>query len=264
MNWKQDAINQFSQLLDVIEKLRDPQDGCPWDIKQSCHTLRKDLLEETYETVEAIEEKDNDHLKEELGDLYLLVTMMSYINHQDNQFTIRDVLESITEKLIRRHPHVFGDTEVNDSHEVMKQWEEIKEKVEGRPSKDSLMDQVKSYLPPMEKAYDIQKKASKVGFDWPNEEGVWDKVFEEIKEVKEAIIHEDPEELEKEMGDLLFSVINISRFHKISPNLALNRTINKFIQRFRFIEKEMGKRKLTMDTHHFELMDQLWEESKNQ
>lgn len=255
-----DTKDSFEKLYNIIKTLRGP-DGCNWDKEQTPVTLRSDLIEETYECIEAIDKKDYKHVSEELGDIYLLVTMISYMYEQDSYFTVKDTLDGICEKLIRRHPHVFGDSKAETSDEIIKQWDEIKTKIEGRKAKDSILDKVSTALPPLEKSYKLQKKAAKVGFDWQHIDEIWNKVNEEIDEVKDASnINED--ELEKEIGDLIFSVVNIARGYNIDPAIALQRTNNKFTRRFHFIEKEMKKmnKKLTRD--NFLLMDSLWEKAK--
>lgn len=257
MNNTNDA---FEELYNVIKKLRSPE-GCNWDRKQTPSSLRSDLIEETYECIEAIDDKDPEHIKEELGDLFLLVTMISYMHEQEKTFSVSDTLKGITEKLIRRHPHVFGDSAASTPEEIMVQWDQIKTDVEGRKAKDSVLDKVPGGFPPLEKAYELQKKAAKVGFDWQNINDIWDKVYEEIDEVKEAE-NQTIEELESEIGDLLFAVVNISRGYKIDPAIALQRTNNKFTKRFHFIEKEMKKENKELSSENFKLMDSFWDKAK--
>ena len=256
-----DKKESFYHLYEVIKKLRSPE-GCPWDREQTPESLTGDFIEEVYEAIDAIHEQDDDHLMEELGDVFLLVTMISYIKEQENKFTISQVLDGISEKLIRRHPHVFGDVEAENSDQVIEQWNKIKVEVEGRKPKKMLMDKISKGLPPLERSYKIQKKAAKAGFDWPDIQGVWDKVHEEINEVREV----DPgnrSHLIEEIGDLLFSVVNIARYLNVDPAEALHLCNNKFIKRFNHVETEMERRKLTMGQENFEIMDQLWEESKS-
>jgi tetrapyrrole methylase family protein/MazG family protein len=267
----------FKGLYDTVVRLRAP-DGCPWDREQSPATLRGDLIEETYECIEAIDQKDPAHIREELGDLFLLVTMISYMHEQEGLFSVTDVLGNITEKLIRRHPHVFADVKVKDSAEVLDNWARIKVEQEGRKPRDSLMDQVSRSLPPLDRAYKLQKKAAKVGFDWPDTQGVMGKVDEELGEVATAIgalealnrhaaeapegvrkLHED---LEEELGDLLFSVVNLCRFLKVEPSLALQRTNAKFTDRFQYIEKRMKESGLELNGDNMKAMDGFWEEAK--
>jgi tetrapyrrole methylase family protein/MazG family protein len=259
-----DYNKAFSRLYDVIVKLRAP-DGCPWDREQTPPSLRKDLLEETYECIESIDEKDPAHIKEELGDLFLLITMISYMHEQENSFTLSDVLDNVSEKLIRRHPHVFGDVKVSGSSEVLDNWAKIKIEQEGRAPKDSILDEVSSALPPLDKAWKLQKKASKVGFDWFDADGVFSKIDEELNEVKEVLNQPEmnTKSLEGELGDLLFSVVNLCRFFKIDASMALQRTNNKFIKRFKHVEKQMKENNQPMEKENLELMDSFWEEAKN-
>lgn len=252
--------DSFEELCSVIEKLRAPE-GCPWDRKQTAHTLSADMIEEVYEAVDAIRENDDEHLKEELGDVYLLVTMISYIKQQEGSFQISDVLDGISEKLIRRHPHVFSDAQADNPEEVKELWDNIKVNVEGRAAKKSIMDKVSKGLPPLERAYKIQKKAAKAGFDWPDISGVWDKVHEEIEEVR-SVKEGDREHLMEEIGDLLFSVVNIARYMDIDPAEAMHRCNQKFINRFSYVEENMKEKQLEMNFDNFDTMDQLWDESK--
>jgi len=191
----------FKALYDTIARLRGPG-GCPWDREQNPSTLRGALVEETYECIEAIDENDPSHIAEELGDLFLLVTMLSYMHEQEGKFSVADALTKINEKLIRRHPHVFGELKVKDSAEVLNNWAAIKVNQEGRKPKDSILDEVSSGLPPMDRAFKLQKKAAKAGFDWPDIEGVISKINEELEEVREAckqaaVAHNDTAGLSK-------------------------------------------------------------------
>jgi len=251
----------FKALYDTIAKLRAP-DGCKWDREQTPSTLRGALIEETYECIEAINENDDAHIAEELGDLFLLATMISYMHEQEGRFSVADALLNVNEKLIRRHPHVFGDVKVKDSSEILDNWAKIKIEQEGRKPKDSLMDEVSSALPPAERAYALQKKAAKVGFDWPDSGGVIGKIKEELEEVREAIDNNQNENIEGELGDLLFSVINLCRFLKVEPSVALGRTNSKFVNRFKMIEEKMKETGHEMKKENLEIMDKFWEEAK--
>ncbi|MDR1210701.1 MAG: nucleoside triphosphate pyrophosphohydrolase [Spirochaetaceae bacterium] len=252
----------FDALYRVIVKLRAP-DGCPWDREQTASSLRGDLIEETYEAVEAIDEKNPAHIREELGDLYLLVTMLSYMHEQEGLFSVADVLDGVAEKLIRRHPHVFGRLKVRDSAEVLDNWARIKVEQEGRSPKDSCLDEVSTALPPLEKAYKLQKKAAKSGFDWPDPAAVMGKLREEMEEVQEAVtINDNGESLEGELGDLLFSAINLCRSFKVDPAVALQRTNGKFIKRFKHVERRMKEAGAEMKKENLALMDRYWEEAK--
>ena len=269
MNETDKQTEAFTLLCKTIEKLRGPG-GCPWDIEQTPLSLRNDLVEETYECIEAITDKDTLHIMEELGDLYLVVTMLSYMHEQQGAFTITDALNSVTEKLIRRHPHVFSDQKVRDTEEVLDNWAKIKVEQEGRKPKESLLDEVQKALPPLERAFKLQKKAAKAGFDWPDVNGVIEKINEELLEVrteifsckKEPPAHSDSEKLEEELGDLLFSVVNLCRFLKIDPSSALLKTNSKFIKRFGYMEKKMKEHNINMSNKNLESMDKFWNETK--
>ena len=247
----------FKRLLDIMDELREK---CPWDKKQTLESLRKLTIEETYELADAIVENDLDELKGEIGDIMLHMVFYSKIADEKGAFDITDVLNGICDKLVHRHPHIYGDVEVADEEEVKANWEQLKLK-EG---KTSVLQGVPKSLPAMVKANRIQEKARGVGFDWDNKEQVWAKVQEELDELKvEVDANADINRIEDEMGDVLFSVINYARFIDIDPETALERTNKKFIKRFQFLEskvKEQGKElsKMTLGE-----MDVLWEEAKN-
>ncbi|MDR0758961.1 MAG: nucleoside triphosphate pyrophosphohydrolase [Treponema sp.] len=251
----------FQDLYDTVARLRAP-DGCPWDREQSPATLRSDLLEETYECVEAIDEKDPAHIREELGDLFLLVTMLSYMHEQEGCFTVSEVLAGITAKLIRRHPHVFGEVKVRDSAEVLDNWARIKVEQEGRKPKDSVLDEVSRSLPPLDRAWKLQKKAATSGFDWPDIQGALGKIGEELREVEEAAASAGGEAVEEELGDLLFSVVNLCRRLNVEPSTALQRANTKFVKRFIYVEQEMKKADHEMKKENLSLMDEFWEAAK--
>jgi tetrapyrrole methylase family protein / MazG family protein len=252
------AQEAFKELYDIVVRLRGPG-GCPWDIEQTPSSLRGSLVEETYECLEAIDEKDPAHVAEELGDLFLLATMISYMHEQEGKFSVADALSNTNKKLIRRHPHVFGEAKVKDSAEVLNNWAEIKVKQEGRKPKDSALDEVSGGLPPMDRSFKLQKKAAKTGFDWQDIEGVMEKIKEELDEVRAA---KNETETEEELGDLLFSVINLCRYLKIEPSAALNRTNNKFIERFKYVEKKMKETGQEMKKENLNIMDKYWNEAK--
>jgi tetrapyrrole methylase family protein/MazG family protein len=280
------ASEAFHGLYDVIVRLRGPG-GCPWDQEQNPLSLRGDLIEETYECVEAIDEKNPAHIREELGDLYLLVTMLAYMHQQEGSFSVAETLNGIAEKLIRRHPHVFGELKVQNSAEVLENWARIKVEQEGRKPKDSILDQVSRGLPPLDRAFKMQKKAAKTGFDWPDLEGVIAKIREELEETREAVSltakdqsGKEPgmwgpgnereteqkatarEALEGELGDLLFSVVNLCRYLKVDPSVALQRTNVKFEGRFKHVEKKMKESGQEMKPENLAVMDRYWEEAK--
>jgi len=273
----------FKRLYSIVEKLRG-EGGCPWDREQNPQTLREDLIEETYECIEAINEGNPGHIEEELGDIFLLVTMISYMHEQEKLFSVSDVLNGVSEKLIRRHPHVFGDLRKENekgaisSEKVLDNWARIKVEQEGRAPKDSTLDEVSHALPPLDRAWKLQKKAAKLGFDWPDVTGAMEKLWEEIAEVeaaadasksfpgagKTAAEKKHHSALEEEMGDLLFSVVNLCRYFNIEPSVALQRTNVKFCKRFAYVEKKMKECGEAMRTENLELMDRFWNEAKLQ
>jgi tetrapyrrole methylase family protein/MazG family protein len=260
------AAEAFKSLYNIIVTLRAPN-GCPWDREQTPLSLRSSLIEETYECVEAIDEGDPDHIKEELGDIFLLVTMIAYMHEQEEKFSVADACKNICEKLIRRHPHVFSNTKVKDSAEVLDNWARIKVEQEGRKPKDSLLDEVSRGLPPLDRAWKLQKKAAKAGFDWPDTAGVIAKIKEELEEVTEEMIaqgtpNDEGSPLEQELGDLLFSVVNLCRYLKVEPSVALQRTNIKFTQRFKYVEKRMKETGTEMKQENLQVMDKYWEEAK--
>ncbi len=266
----QSTPEAFKGLYDIIARLRGPG-GCPWDIEQTPLTLRETLIEEAYETVEALNDGDVDHVCEEIGDVFLNATMLAYMYEQDGVFSVADALRKVSEKLVRRHPHVFGETagfagpdsgeKTDTAAKVLDQWENIKANVEGRKS-TSVLDAVPGNFPPLLRAYKLQKKAAKVGFDWDCMEDVWGKVHEELDELKEAIAGGDTSKMEGELGDLIFALVNIGRHLKIDPSVALTRTNTKFIRRFRHVEAEMLKAGIPMVQANLVEMDQFWDEAK--
>ncbi len=245
----------FEDLLAVMKRLRVE---CPWDREQTHDSIKGHTIEEAYEVVEAIDHEDYEELRNELGDLLLHVVFHAEIASGDGRFTIDDVLRSIIEKLIRRHPHIFADVVVSDSDEVKKNWEQIKLE-EGR---ESVIDGIPSVLPALLRAYRMQDKASKVGFDWPHRDQVWEKVEEEIRELRSAIGSKAQPEIEEEFGDLLFSLVNYARFVRINPEDALRKTIQKFERRFRHIEQRLREQQKDITMTSLEEMDRYWEEAK--
>ncbi|MGD8782070.1 MAG: nucleoside triphosphate pyrophosphohydrolase [Ignavibacteria bacterium] len=247
---------KFKSLMDIMYKLRKE---CPWDREQTNDSIKANTIEEAFEVVEAIDENNFDELKKELGDLLLHIVFHSVIAEEENHFNINDVIDAISEKLIRRHPHVFGETKVDGSKEVMKNWETLKLK-EGR---ESVLEGVPKNLPGLHRAFRLQEKASKVGFDWEKKEDVWKKVEEEINELKESEKKNDIKEIENEVGDILFSITNYSRFIGINPENALRLTIEKFIKRFTYVEKKVKEQNKEIHKVTLEEMDKYWDESKN-
>ena len=263
----------FNELYETVVRLRAPG-GCPWDREQTPLTLRDDLIEETYECVEALDEGEPSHIKEELGDIFLLVTMLAYMHEQEGVFSVSDTLQVIVEKLIRRHPHVFKESLTLSSNEVLSNWAKIKVEEEGRKPKDSILDEVSRGLPPLDLAWKLQKKAAKAGFDWPDTTGVIAKIKEELEEVETAITAAVADSvkdtqvcppdtvLEEELGDLLFSVVNLCRFFDIEPSIALQRTNIKFTNRFKYVEKRMKESGQEMNAKNLSIMDQHWNAAK--
>ena len=252
------SLQSFYELVRVMERLR-AENGCPWDRKQTHESLKPYLIEETYEVISAIDSGNDDELKEELGDLLLQIVFHAQIAKEDGRFDIDDVAKTIVEKLIRRHPHVFGDLKVSGSDEVLQNWEKIK-KEEG---KESIFDGVPEGLPSLLKARRVQEKAKRVGFDWDNIEGTLDKVKEELDELSEAIKFGKKEKISEEFGDLLFSLVNVSRFLDIDAEDSLRQTIEKFMKRFKSVEKII-KSKGGKDLKNYTIneLDEIWEDVK--
>jgi tetrapyrrole methylase family protein/MazG family protein len=253
----------FHRLYEIVRILRSPE-GCPWDREQTPFSLRANLVEEAYESISAIEDRDDENLQEELGDIFLVGTMIAHIKEQEGSFSLADVLQEICEKLIRRHPHVFGDAKKDTPDEVVEQWEHIKAHLEGKKPRDSVLERVPRTLPPLERAYEIQNKVSKVGFDWKDVEPLWDKLAEEIGELRDAQQSPDPHRKEQELGDLLFTVINVGRLLGIDPTLALNGTNQRFIDRFQQLEQRLKERGIPIEEAGLERMDAIWEEIKRE
>ncbi len=248
--------SKFKEFVQIVERLRKE---CPWDKEQTNDSIKAATIEEAYEVVDAIDNKDYDELRKELGDLLLHVVFHTVIAEESNHFKIDDVIDSIREKLIRRHPHVFGNKKVSGAEEVKTNWEEIKLS-EGRAN---LLDGMPPLLPALQRAHRIQEKVSKVGFDWEKKEDVWKKVIEEIEEMHRSEMEGTHDELESEIGDVFFALVNYARFLKVNPENALRKTNKKFIKRFGYVEKKITEsgRKLSEST--LEEMDDFWEESKN-
>lgn len=252
----------FSFLRDVIARLRGP-DGCPWDKKQTHESLKKYLLEETYEVFEAIDEKDDDQLTDELGDVLLQVLLHAQIGEDDGFFSIEDVIEALTTKMIRRHPHVFSDVTVKDELDVIENWKKIK------ASEETSSDKVQAELSDVTKfssmlfaAELLQKEAAQFGFEYDKVEDVWDKLYEEIQEFKVEVKKEQTETMEKEFGDVLLAVVSVARFYNLSPEIALHRSLTTFQNRFQFVAKQVNAQGKTIDKCSLEELDQYWEEAK--
>ena len=248
-------LQAFERLLDIMDELREK---CPWDRKQTFETLRHLTIEETYELGDAILENDLKEIKKELGDLLLHIVFYSKIGSEKKAFDIADVANQISDKLIHRHPHIYGETDVEDADQVVKNWEDIKLK-EG---KKSVLEGVPNSLPALVKAYRIQEKVSGVGFDWDQKEAVLEKVKEELDELSTEIDAVDSKKMEAELGDVIFSLVNYARFLKVNPENALERTNKKFIKRFNYIEEKAKKSQRKVTELSIEEMEVLWEEAK--
>jgi len=257
----QDVETAFGKLYEIVKRLRAP-DGCPWDRKQNPYTIRTNLIEEAYECVSAIEEQDDENLEEELGDLLLVVTMIAYMKEQEGRLQLTRVLKHICSKLIRRHPHVFGDAIKETPDEVIEQWNHIKDHVEGKKPKHSVLERVPRTLPPLERALEIQKKVSKVGFDWDHVSPVWEKLDEEIEELKTAQESRDVHRIEQELGDILFTLVNLGRLMNIDPTLALNGTNQKFINRFQELERRLRAQGRKPEDLDLDALDSIWNQIK--
>ncbi len=250
----------WDRLVQIMDKLRG-ESGCPWDKKQTRESLKPYLIEESYEVLEAIDEKDSKKLKEELGDLLYQILFHARISKEDSEFDIEDVLTDSCEKMVRRHPHVFGDKKADNAEEVLKQWEEIKKGEKGNDRK-SILEGVPAHLPALLRAHQLQARAARVGFDWEHIDQVFAKVQEEMGEFEEAFRDRDHERMESELGDLLFALVNIGRFIEVSPEDALRKTISRFMSRFRHIEEEIAKKGLEWKDVSLEAMEELWVEAK--
>ncbi|MFZ2785716.1 MAG: nucleoside triphosphate pyrophosphohydrolase [Sediminibacterium sp.] len=245
----------FLRLVKIMDELREQ---CPWDRKQTIHTLRSMTIEETYELVDSIDREDWKGIREELGDLLLHLLFYSKIGSEQNQFQLEDVINGICDKLVLRHPHIYGDVKVADEEEVKRNWEKIK----ASEGKKSTLEGVPRSLPAIVKALRVQEKAKQVGFEWESREDVWKKVEEETAELKEAITGKNQEEIEAEFGDLLFSLVNYARFLQVDPETALERTNRKFIQRFQQMESIAGEQGKKLTDLNLDEMDAIWNQVK--
>ena len=253
-----DSYN-VQDLEEIVRILRAPG-GCPWDAEQTHASIRRNFLEEAYEAVEAIDEQNPEHLKEELGDVLLQVLFHARMEQEDGRFGLDDVADGICKKLIYRHPHVFGDVAVSGTGEVLTNWEELKRKEKGQATNTDALEAVARSLPALWRAEKVQKKAKKAGFDWPDISGALDKLSEELSELKQAVAQGT--NVEEELGDLLFSAVNVSRFLKADPEDALNGATDKFIGRFRKVEAQAAAQGRSMEGMTLEELDKLWECAK--
>ena len=255
---KENTEKPFTKLLNIVSQLRGP-DGCPWDKEQTHKSLLPYFLEEAYEVIEGVEAGDMNSLKEELGDVLLHVVFQADIAQKNSEFTIEDSLNHVNEKLVRRHPHVFGDKEADAALHAKQNWESAKHKEKKRKSR---LDGVPETLPALTRAQRLQEKASYTGFDWENIEQVWGKINEEIQELKEAQTDGIKKHIEEEIGDVIFSIVNLARFLNISAEFALRKTNKKFTTRFKAVEDELKNRGKTVEDSNLEEMDTIWNEVK--
>lgn len=257
----------FARLQEIVSILRSPE-GCPWDREQTHQSIRKNLIEETYEVLETIDEDDPEHMQEELGDLLLQILLHSQMEEELGTFTVYDVIQGLHDKLIFRHPHVFGETSAKDAEAALQSWEQMKaeeKRLKGAdPGQASMLDGIPRDLPALMKAYKLQKKAAKAGFDWDDIGGVFDKIEEELAELRQAVEEgQTPGEQALELGDLLFAVSNAARFIKTDPEEALALTNRKFMQRFRYMEEQLASRNRHVSDSTMEELEELWQQAKS-
>jgi MazG family protein len=253
-------MKEFDRLVEIMNQLRDPNKGCPWDLKQTQESLRPRMIEEVYEIAEAISENNKDALKEELGDLLLHIVFQAKIAEEKGDFNIQDIISNINQKLIRRHPHIFKSTKVQNAKDVEHNWEKIKREEKSHKKRKSILEGLPKSLPSLIKAARLQSKAASVGFDWDNVEDVFAKLEEEVREFKEEYHKKNHTKAADELGDILFAITNIARKLDIDPEFALNESIKKFIKRFNYIENSL---KEDIFNSNLKEMDQLWEKAKH-
>jgi len=251
------GADQMARLLEIMARLRRPKDGCPWDLEQSIETIKSNLIEEAYEALDAMESGNRDHLAEELGDVLLQIVFQSQIAAEEESFSFSDVAKGISDKLVFRHPHIFGDVKVADSAEVLRNWDDLKKKE--KKTRESILDGVPKHVPPLHRAYQLQKRAARVGFDWDDIQDVFAKLDEEVAELKEAIETGTREHIVEELGDIVFSVVNLARFVKVDPAYAVERTNAKFERRFRIVESEIEASGRKMKDCTLAQMEEIWD-----
>jgi len=259
VNFQYKDAYTVKDLEEIVRVLRAPG-GCPWDAEQTHQSIRRNFLEEAYEAVEAIDEGSAAHLREELGDVLLQVALHAEMEREKGGFDLDGVADGICKKLIFRHPHVFGDVNVSGTGEVLSNWEILKRQEKGQATHTDALEAVAQALPALWRAEKVQKKAKKAGFDWPEVSGALDKLSEELEELRQAIAQGG--NVEEELGDLLFSAVNVSRFVQADPEEALNRATGKFIARFRRVEEQAAQEGRSMENMSLEELDQLWEAAK--
>ena len=257
-----ETLNSLSKLIKITETLMG-DDGCPWDKVQTRESLKPYLVEETYEVLEALDENDPEKIKDELGDLLYQILFHSKISSLKGEFDFRDVIDNLSEKMVRRHPHVFKGGKLNTPDQVIGQWEEIKNKENNKVNQKSILDSIPINLPSLIRAQKIQKKAAKKGFDWERINDVFDKLDEEILEFKEAVLAKKNMDIQSEIGDIIFVITNIAKFYKIDAEEALRSTNNKFIKRFHYIEQKIEEKGGTLKGSSLEEMEHYWQEAKN-
>jgi tetrapyrrole methylase family protein/MazG family protein len=258
------VADAFARLIEIVAHLRSDE-GCPWDRAQTHESLRNDLVEETYEVVEAVDNGEATKLADELGDLLLCVALYAQIAEDAGEFSMLDVLNAVNAKLIRRHPHVFAEVEVSSTDDVLRNWDAIKQNETAHESRESALDGVPPGLPALMAARKLQRKAARVGFDWERVEDVLPKVYEELREVEEHLSDDaDPDRRESEIGDLLFAVVNLARFLNVEPEGALRRANSKFSRRFRRIEAILEERGETFGDHDIASLDRIWDAIKSE
>lgn len=253
--------NTFQELVDLMARLRG-EGGCPWDREQTHESLKRYLIEETYEVLDAIEKNNKYMLCDELGDLLLQVVFHARVAEENKDFDISDVITAIYKKMYSRHTHVFGKDKAETADDVVNNWEVVKRKEKNIDNYSDDMRSIAKNLPALMRSYKVQQKAAKVGFDWEKVDDALDKVYEEIDELKEAKEGSNPEKVSEELGDLLFAVVNVSRFLNVHPELALNSSVEKFIKRFEFIEQNAAQKGKNMEEMSLKEMDLLWNQSK--
>ena len=257
-----ETLNSLSKLIKITETLMG-DDGCPWDKVQTRESLKPYLVEETYEVLEALDGNDPEKIKDELGDLLYQILFHSKISSLKGEFDFRDVIDNLSEKMVRRHPHVFKEGKLNNPDQVIEQWEEIKKKENNKVNQKSILDSIPINLPSLIKAQKLQKKAAKEGFDWEQINDVFDKLDEEIKEFKEAVLKKKNTDIQSEIGDIIFVITNIAKFYKVDAEEALRSTNNKFIKRFQYIEQKIKAKGKTLKDCPLEEMERYWQEAKN-
>lgn len=250
-------MEEFDHLVQIFERLRAPG-GCPWDAEQDHKSISRCIIEEAYELFDAIHQGSAEHMQEELGDVLLQVVFHSIIARDNGEFDLKGVINGLAEKLISRHPHVFGDVQADTSAEVKRNWERLKRKEKGKARRESILDGIPRKLPALQAARKIQSVVSRVGFDWEDAQGVMEKIDEELAELNASLEKGDADAIEAEIGDLLFSVVNLARLCTVDPESALRRTNRKFKKRFSAIEREAVRRERSLDAMTLEEMDEIW------